>query len=142
MFVFRKAVCFMFLLQLQSQFSQALFTILFRSQAFCFFRHFFTDVRWVALKLFYICVKTNKCTNYSFSLLVICDSFYMFQHYIVILRERSYSLLKNAELRCSRYHIVGILLTAPQLSLSQKALGTFPEGDNVIPKHVGATIYN
>jgi hypothetical protein len=38
--------------------------------------------------------------------------------------------------------IHSILLTAPQLSVSQKALGTFPEDDNVIPKHVGATIYN
>jgi hypothetical protein len=35
-----------------------------------------------------------------------------------------------------------ILLTAPQLSISQKALGTLPEDDNVMPKHVGATIHN
>jgi hypothetical protein len=32
--------------------------------------------------------------------------------------------------------------TAPQLSISQKALGSLPEDDNVIPKYVGATIYN
>jgi hypothetical protein len=32
--------------------------------------------------------------------------------------------------------------TAPQLSISQKALGTLPEDGNVMPKHVGATIYN
>jgi hypothetical protein len=32
--------------------------------------------------------------------------------------------------------------TAPQLSISQKALGTLPEHGNVIPKHVGATIHN
>jgi hypothetical protein len=32
--------------------------------------------------------------------------------------------------------------TAPQLSISQKALGTFPEDGNVMPKHVGATIHN
>jgi hypothetical protein len=35
-----------------------------------------------------------------------------------------------------------ILLTAPQFSISQKALGTLPEDGNVMPKHVGATIYN
>jgi hypothetical protein len=32
--------------------------------------------------------------------------------------------------------------TAPQLSISQKALGTLPEDGNVMPKHVGATIRN
>jgi hypothetical protein len=31
---------------------------------------------------------------------------------------------------------------AAQLSISQKALGTLPEDDSVIPKHVGATIHN
>jgi hypothetical protein len=35
-----------------------------------------------------------------------------------------------------------ILSTAPQLSISQKALGTLPEDGNVRPKHVGATIHN
>jgi hypothetical protein len=28
------------------------------------------------------------------------------------------------------------------LSISQKALGTLPDDDNVMPKHVGATIHN
>jgi hypothetical protein len=28
------------------------------------------------------------------------------------------------------------------LSISEKALGTLPEDDNVIPKHVGDTIHN
>jgi hypothetical protein len=35
-----------------------------------------------------------------------------------------------------------ILSTAPQLSISQKALGTLPQDRNVIPKHVGDAIYN
>jgi hypothetical protein len=30
----------------------------------------------------------------------------------------------------------------PQLSISQKALGTLPEDGNVMSKHVGATIHN
>jgi hypothetical protein len=32
--------------------------------------------------------------------------------------------------------------TAPQLSISQKALGTLPEDGNIMPKHVGTTIHN
>jgi hypothetical protein len=32
--------------------------------------------------------------------------------------------------------------TAPQLSLSKKALGTLPEDGNVMPKHVGDNIHN
>jgi hypothetical protein len=35
-----------------------------------------------------------------------------------------------------------IISTAPQLSISQKALGTLPEDGNVLPKHVGATIHS
>src|SRR5215510_4891030 len=38
--------------------------------------------------------------------------------------------------------IHNILSTAPQLSISQKALGTLSEDGNVMPKHVGATIRN
>jgi hypothetical protein len=43
-----------------------------------------------------------------------------------------------------RHYIVNhnILSTAPQLSISQKALGTLPENGNVKPKHVGDTIHN
>jgi hypothetical protein len=38
--------------------------------------------------------------------------------------------------------IHNILSTAPQLSNSQRALGTFPEDGNEMPKHVGDTIHN
>jgi hypothetical protein len=38
--------------------------------------------------------------------------------------------------------IHNILSAAPQLSISQKALGTLPEDYNVMPKPVGATIHN
>jgi hypothetical protein len=38
--------------------------------------------------------------------------------------------------------IHNILSTAPQLSISQKALGTFPEDGNEKPKHEGATTHN
>jgi hypothetical protein len=38
--------------------------------------------------------------------------------------------------------IHNILSTVPQLSISQKALGTLPKDGNVVPKHVGANIHN
>jgi hypothetical protein len=38
--------------------------------------------------------------------------------------------------------IHNILSTVPQLSVSQKVLGTLPEDGNVMPKHVGAAIHN
>jgi hypothetical protein len=44
----------------------------------------------------------------------------------------------------TRYNtpINNILSTAPQLRVSQQALGTLPEYGNVMLKHVGATIHN
>jgi hypothetical protein len=48
-------------------------------------------------------------------------SSYMFRHYIAI-------------------H--NILSTAPQLSISQTALGPLPEDGNVKLKHVGSTLHN
>jgi hypothetical protein len=38
--------------------------------------------------------------------------------------------------------IHNILSTSPQLTISQKALGTHPEDDNVMPKHVRAAKHN
>jgi hypothetical protein len=38
--------------------------------------------------------------------------------------------------------IHNILSTAPQLSISQKAIGTLPEDGNSMPKHVGTTMHN
>jgi hypothetical protein len=35
-----------------------------------------------------------------------------------------------------------ILSTAPQLTISQKALETLPEDGNVMPKHVGDNVHN
>jgi hypothetical protein len=89
----------------------------------------------------------------------------MIRHYIAIFRKRTYCLLRDAQLRSSRQNIVdgcvvssevvrehhvtrintpnyNILSTAPHLGISQKALGTLPDDDNVMPNHVGATIYN
>jgi hypothetical protein len=51
---------------------------------------------------------------------------YMFRHYIAI----------------HNTPIHNILSTAPQLSISQKALGTLSEDGNVMLKHVIATIHN
>jgi hypothetical protein len=49
-------------------------------------------------------------------------------------------VLLNLGATCHNTPIHNILLTAPQLSNSQKALGTLTNGGNVMPKHVGATI--
>jgi hypothetical protein len=49
----------------------------------------------------------------------------------------------SGDLRSPRTRpIHNILSTAPQFSIFQKALGTFPEDGNVMPKHIGATIHN
>jgi hypothetical protein len=62
--------------------------------------------------------------------------------------------VRDARLRSSQKNIVDgrvvfsdvvrgdILLTAPQLDISQKALGTLPEDGHVMPKHLGATVHN
>jgi hypothetical protein len=42
----------------------------------------------------------------------------------------------------SQTPIHNVLSTAPQLSISQKALGTLPEDGNIMSKNVGATIRN
>jgi hypothetical protein len=44
---------------------------------------------------------------------------------------------RHAPRHYTQQPIHNILLTAPQLSISQKALGTLPDDDNVMPKHVG-----
>ena len=61
------------------------------------------------------------------------DSFCMFRHYIAI---------STHHFTRHNTPIHNILSTAPQLSISQEALGTLPEDDSVMPKHVGATIHN
>jgi hypothetical protein len=63
-------------------------------------------------------------------------SYYMFRHYIAILREHAHHVTRL------NTPIHNILSTAPQLSISQKALGTLPEDGNVMSKRVGATIRN
>jgi hypothetical protein len=63
-------------------------------------------------------------------------SSYMFRHYIAIIRERVHHVTRH------NTPIHNILSTAPQLSISQKALRTLPEDGNVMQKHLGATIHN
>src|SRR5215475_14055679 len=112
-----------------------------------------------------ICVENQQITNYSFSLLITYGSFCMFRHYIAIFREGFQCLLRDVELRSSRWNIVdgcvvssdvvrgahhvtrhntpihNILSTASQFSISQKALETLSEDGNVMPKHSEATIH-
>jgi hypothetical protein len=46
------------------------------------------------------------------------------------------------EVRVVSSGAVQILSTAPQLSISQKALETLPKDGNVMPKHVGSTTHS
>jgi hypothetical protein len=65
---------------------------------------------------------------------------YMFRHYIAILRERSHIAKHHVTRHSTPIH--NIISTAPQVSISPKALGTLPENGNVMSKHVGVTIHN
>jgi hypothetical protein len=60
------------------------------------------------------------------------------------MREKPTKLLRAHAHHVTRLYtpIHNIISTAPQLRISQKALGTLPEDGNVMPKHGGATIYN
>jgi hypothetical protein len=91
----------------------------------CLTRYFYWRFCFLNVHFVNICMKTNKYINYSFSLLITYGSSYIFWHYIAILRERSYCLLRDAQLR-----------------ISPKAVGTLPEDGNLMPKHVEATIRN
>jgi hypothetical protein len=64
----------------------------------------------------------------------------MFRHYIAIFRERSQIATHHVTKHNTPIH--NILSTAPQLIVSQKALGALPEDGNVMLKYVGATIHN
>jgi hypothetical protein len=106
-------------------------------------------------------MKNQQMHQLFISILITYGSSYMFQHYIAIFRVCSECLLSDAQLRSSRSNLVdghvvssyvvcgvhhitwhNILSTAPQLSISQKAVGTLPEDGNVMPKQIGATIHN
>jgi hypothetical protein len=50
--------------------------------------------------------------------------------------------VERGDLTRHNTHIHNILSTAPQLSISQKALGALHEDGNVKQKHVGAAIHN
>jgi hypothetical protein len=65
-------------------------------------------------------------------------SYYMFRHYTAIFRVRSQKATHHVTKHNTPVH--NILSTAPQLSNSQKSLGTLPEYGNVMPKHVGDII--
>jgi hypothetical protein len=80
---------------------------------------------------------TNTPIIYSFSLVIMYGSSYMFRHYIAWRSE-----ISTHHVTRHNTPIHNNLSTAPQLSIFQKALGTLPEDDNVMTKHVGATICN
>jgi hypothetical protein len=65
------------------------------------------------------------------------------------MREKPTNTTRNLRSQDATHHVTrhntpihNILSTVPQLSISQKALGTLPEDGNLIPKHVETTIHN
>jgi hypothetical protein len=68
----------------------------------------------------------------------------MFRHYIAILRKACCVAICIATHHATRHNtpIHNILSSAPQLSISQKAIGTLLKDSNVMPKHLGATIHS
>jgi hypothetical protein len=62
---------------------------------------------------------------------------YMFRHYIV-----SSDGVREHHVTRHNTPIHNNLSTAPQLRISQKALGTLLEDGNIMLKHVEATIHN
>jgi hypothetical protein len=67
-------------------------------------------------------------------------SSYMIRLYIAIFRDQISD--RHAHVTKHNTPVHNILSTAPQLSISQKALGMLPEDGNVMPKDVGATMHN
>src|SRR5215469_12961487 len=87
--------------------------------------------------------------NYVWQLLHVSALHCYFQGAFLVPSERCSIEEQSIEYCGWAHHVIrhntlihNILSTAPQLSISQKALGTLPEGGNVMPKHVGATIHN
>jgi hypothetical protein len=76
--------------------------------------------------------KTSKCNNYSFYLLIMYGSSYMFRHYIAILSDVFWEMVSRGAV--DRILWMGVLCLV--------ALGTLPEDGNMMPKHVVATIHN
>jgi hypothetical protein len=89
--------------------------------------------------------KTKKCNNYAFSLLIMYGREML--NWGTANRILWMGVLwrsQIATLHVTRHNTpnLNILSTAPQLNISQKALGTLPEVGNVMPKHVEATVHN
>jgi hypothetical protein len=68
-------------------------------------------------------------------------STYIFRHYIAILREQR-DLVRAHHVTRHNTPIHNFLSKAPQLSVSQKALGTLPQAGTVMLKHGETTVHN
>jgi hypothetical protein len=86
--------------------------------------------------------------NYVWQLLHVSSLHFLLQGAFLVPSERC-SIEEQSIEYCGWHHVTrnitpihNILLTAPQLSISQKALETLPEDGNVMSKHVRATIHN
>jgi hypothetical protein len=88
----------------------------------------------------------------TLSLLMSCLYIYIYGRDFllgILLLELCILLIYAWQSEIATHHVTGhntpihnILSTAPQFSISQKALETLPDDGNVTPKHLGATIHN
>jgi hypothetical protein len=86
---------------------------------------------------------TNLLAPYSTVLLEKLTGLQLLKNFHAFYGTRRFIIALTSAHHVTRHKpIHSILSTAPQLSISQKALVMLTENGNVIPKHVGATIRN
>jgi hypothetical protein len=74
--------------------------------------------------------KYEMCAIVSNGLNILSTEYIHLQSYFLEMVDRNNTPIHN------------ILSTAPQFSISQKALGTLPKDGNIMSKHAAATIHN
>jgi hypothetical protein len=102
-------------------------------------------------KVFY-CLQTPKCLLASINLTIQNNNNNNNNYQHVSVMQLGYLLTRSGgawRSGIATHHVTkhntpihNILSTAPQLSISQKVLGTLPEDGNIMPKHVSTTVHN
>jgi hypothetical protein len=88
-----------------------------------------------------LCMKTNKCNNYSFSLLIMYCSSYMFRHYIAIF-SAFWEMLNSGTVERILWMDRQYSIDCSSIKHLSEDTRNAPWNGNVMSKHVGATIHN